>query len=206
MSLLPREVMIDSFLQPALHGELLRYVMANARRFEPAKIASNDGGRIDERLRRGLKWRDLGPLRAPLEGIFRAAAPALARDTGAQLPPSLSLELELTACGDAAHFVPHIDIPVGPERKLVSGGDGTDRLLSAVLYFHRWPKGFGGGELRLLPWGEDDEGWRDIEPKDNRLVVFPSWARHEVRPVSCPSGRFEDYRFGLSCWFCAPLR
>jgi hypothetical protein len=23
--------------------------------------------------------------------------------------------------------------------------------------------------------------------------------------VSCPSGRFADYRFGLNCWFCREL-
>jgi Rps23 Pro-64 3,4-dihydroxylase Tpa1-like proline 4-hydroxylase len=25
---------------------------------------------------------------------------------------------------------------------------------------------------------------------------------HEVRPVACPSGRFEDHRFAVNCWLC----
>lgn len=205
MTLLPRAAVVDGFLDADLHAALLDHVLVNEHLFTPAKVADNDAGRVDETMRSGLKCRELGPLRARLEAKFREAASSLALGAGTRVPATFSLEFELTASGDSAHFVPHLDIPVGPGRKPFSGIAGADRLLSAVLYFHRQPRAFEGGVLRLLSWSADEQEWRDLEPEDNRLVAFASWARHEVRPVSCPSRRFEDYRFGLNCWFCAPL-
>ena len=89
---------------------------------------------------------------------------------------------------------------------------GKDRIISAVYYFHCMPKGFSGGDLRLYrlgadPLGEGKEPGNhvDIEPVRNSMVAFPSWIMHEVRPVSCPSGDFRDYRFAVNCWDCRPL-
>jgi Rps23 Pro-64 3,4-dihydroxylase Tpa1-like proline 4-hydroxylase len=80
-------------------------------------------------------------------------------------------------------------------------------VISAVDYFFREPKGFTGGALRLYRFGADpsDCGERDcvaFEPVQNRVVIFPSWARHGVERVSCPSAEFADFRFALNCWFC----
>ena len=74
-------------------------------------------------------------------------------------------------------------------------------MISAVYYFHNIPKGFSGGNLRLFRFGseEADDGVA-IEPIDNSLVEFPSWVRHQVERVSCPSGDFADYRYALNCW------
>ena len=44
-----------------------------------------------------------------------------------------------------------------------------------------------------------------IEPIDNSLLVFPSWAQHGVEQVNCPSGEFDDYRYAVNCWYCRPL-
>ena len=89
---------------------------------------------------------------------------------------------------------------------------GQDRLLSAVLYFHREPKGFSGGELRLFRLNVRPDtkpvevaDHLDLMPVRNSLVAFPSWVTHEVRPISCPSNRFEDFRFALNCWFCGTI-
>ena len=109
-------------------------------------------------------------------------------------------------------------MPIGWGRSPL-GGDarGTqDRLLSAVYYFHREPKRFTGGQLRLHRSTPDDDpsdpepirnpaDQIDIEPKRNSLLVFPSWASHEVLPVDCPSSRFEDHRFAVNIWLCATL-
>ena len=92
----------------------------------------------------------------------------------------------------------------------MGAGEGEDRVISAVYYFYREPKGFSGGALRLYRFGADaqdpaaDAGSIAFEPRQNSLVCFPSWAKHKVEAVSCPSGKFEDYRFGLNCWFCRP--
>jgi Rps23 Pro-64 3,4-dihydroxylase Tpa1-like proline 4-hydroxylase len=75
-------------------------------------------------------------------------------------------------------------------------------VLSGVYYFHRRPRAFTGGELRLYAIGDPDR-FVDIEPTHNTLLVFPSWAPHEVRPVSCPTGQFMDSRFAINCWLHA---
>ena len=89
-----------------------------------------------------------------------------------------------------------MDTYVGDARR------ASDRLLSAVYYFHAEPKAFSGGALRLYPFGakKDEDSFADVQPEQNTLLVFPSWAPHEVLPVSCPSGRFSDSRFAVNCW------
>ena len=83
--------------------------------------------------------------------------------------------------------------PIGPDRKPLGARKGEDRVISAVYYFHNLPKGFSGGRLRLFRFGSDPADHDDgdniaIEPIDNSLLVFPSWAQHGVERVSCPSG------------------
>jgi Rps23 Pro-64 3,4-dihydroxylase Tpa1-like proline 4-hydroxylase len=51
-----------------------------------------------------------------------------------------------------------------------------------------------------LAGGKVSGAFVDIEPANDTLVFFPSWYPHEVLPVSCPSGRFEDSRFAINCW------
>jgi Rps23 Pro-64 3,4-dihydroxylase Tpa1-like proline 4-hydroxylase len=123
--------------------------------------------------------------------------------------PVESYEVSLVAHGNGAHFVKHTDMPIGPGRRPLGGDESgkQDRLLSAVYYFHAEPRGFTGGDLRLHRFGSEDApgDYVDVEPADNRLVVFPSWVLHEVRPVSVPTGRFEDQRFAVNCWLCARL-
>jgi hypothetical protein len=77
------------------------------------------------------------------------------------------------------------------------------RVISAVYYFHRLPKSFSGGVLRIHPIGGEPASFVDIEPANDKLIFFPSWVPHEVMPVVCPSGRFEDSRFALNCWVYA---
>jgi SM-20-related protein len=56
--------------------------------------------------------------------------------------------------------------------------------------------------LRIYPLiGRDkSNAFVEIEPANDRLVFFPSWFPHEVLPVVCPSGRFEDSRFAVNFW------
>jgi Rps23 Pro-64 3,4-dihydroxylase Tpa1-like proline 4-hydroxylase len=124
-----------------------------------------------------------------------------------------AVELELAAHGDGAHFHAHLDIPNGKHRKPLGAEPGMDRILSAVYYFHREPKAFSGGDLRLFRFGAHpadgpvaEEDRVDIAPLQNSLVAFPSWALHEVRPIQCPSQAFEDYRFAINCWYCRELK
>jgi len=79
-------------------------------------------------------------------------------------------------------------------------------LLTFVYYFNRRPKAFEGGDLALYD-GDAAAGlfsnrhFTKVGPVDNRLLVFPSNAQHEVLTVRCPSGAYEDSRFTLNGWF-----
>ena len=96
---------------------------------------------------------------------------------------------------DGAFFRRHIDTRVHADPEI----SGNPRMLSGVYYFHAEPRGFEGGALRLYP-AVSTERHRDIDPQANALLVFPSWAPHEVMPVQCPSGAWEDSRLAINCW------
>ena len=203
---MPPSTMVEGFFDADIHRGLLEWTLANKDRFEAATVVRQGDLRIDTRARDNLKLNDVGPMLPAIRDRLLAALPTLADNLGCSFPPDVSLELELTAYGDGAFYHAHTDtpLPTSPEERALI--DPDPRLLSAVYYFHRQPRAFDGGALRLYRWGmpEDAAGpndWKDLEPADNRLVAFLSWARHEVRPVSCPSGRFEDYRFALNCWY-----
>ena len=74
--------------------------------------------------------------------------------------------------------------------------------MSAVYYLSRAPQQFSGGQFRLHALVGDAH--KDIEAANNTLVVFPSFAPHEVLPISVPSGLPEDGRFSINCWVRIP--
>jgi SM-20-related protein len=195
-------------LPPAEHRALLDWTLANREKFRRSGVGGNGYSpkiRISERLR------DLGPVRAPLEARLRALWPDILAAAGSKPFEPDVIELEIAAHGEGAFFKRHSDIPAGPGRRPI-GGDGTgrhDRLVSAVLYYHREPRAFSGGALRLYRFGAplepEPDDYVEAEPLQNSLLIFPSWASHEVRRVSCPSGRFEDHRFAVNVWFCREI-
>ena len=194
------------FLAPAEHEALLEWAIASRERYEPARLT---GHVIDPKRRIAERLNDLGPHRAVIERRLKENLPDIFRRTGTRPFDVETFELEIAAHGDGAFFAHHSDIPVGTGRKPL-GGDKTgkqDRLVSAVYYFHREPKRFSGGTLRLYRLGDHQASgdFVELEPEQNSLVVFPSWVRHEVRRVSCPGCGFEDYRFAVNAWLCKTL-
>jgi Rps23 Pro-64 3,4-dihydroxylase Tpa1-like proline 4-hydroxylase len=194
------------FLSDEEHGALLDWTLSNRERFKPAKVA---GRGVVPETRVADKLSDLGPLKGVFEERLRELTPEVLSRAGSRPFEVEYFELQLAAHGDGAFFKRHSDIPVGPGRKPVGGfeGSGQDRLVSAVYYYHRDPKRFSGGALRLFRFGaaDGDGDHVDVEPEQNSLVVFPSWALHEVMPVSVPSGEFADRRFAVNIWLCRTL-
>ncbi len=194
------------FLDSAEHEALLEWAIAHRERFEPARLT---GHVVDHKRRIAERLNDLGPHRSVIERRLEENLPDIFRRTGTRPFKIEHFELEIAAHGDGAFFAHHSDMPVGHGRKPL-GGDKTgkqDRLVSAVYYLHREPKRFSGGTLRLYRLGDHNASgdYVEFEPRQNSLVVFPSWVRHEVRRVSCPDCGFEDYRFAVNAWLCKTL-
>lgn len=188
----------DGFLERALHARLLDWTLGNAARFTPAPVFREAGQGVASDTRSNLRLRDLGPVEDELTAALLAALPEIVGGLGCAMPERPSLELELSAYGHGDFYHAHLDTVAGAR----AAAAGPARTISAVYYFHRQPKGFDGGALRLLPWEGNDGEARAIEPADNRLAAFLSWSRHEVLPVRCPSGDFADSRFAINCWYC----
>jgi len=208
---LPPIALIDGFLDDEDRTALLTWVLTHRESFGPATVSQEGKIVVQPDSRRALTTRDFGGDLGWLHDRFSGVQQHLLETLRLTVPPVESLELELAAHGDGAHFAPHVDIPVGIGRKPLGGRPGRtdDRLLSAVYYFHAEPKGFEAGNLRFYPLGANPKNaageatqYLDVEPKQNRLVGFPSWATHEVQTIRCPSGDFRDYRFAINCWFC----
>jgi SM-20-related protein len=151
--------------------------------------------RIDLTIRRSSKLTKLGALNNELQVRVQASLPLMFQQLGSAPFVPTWLELEMVVHGDGAFFARHCDTIMQPNRL-------SHRAISAVYYFHRLPKSFSGGVLRLYSVsGSGKEGsFVDIEPTNDSLIFFPSWFPHEVMPVACPSGRFEDSRFAINCW------
>jgi Rps23 Pro-64 3,4-dihydroxylase Tpa1-like proline 4-hydroxylase len=185
----PHRVYAD-FLPPAEHAALLAWALAEGDRFIPSKVRS---GRADAKVRRSLSLRDLGSAGSDLKTRLTALVPHMLADLRMAPFDVSRIELELISHGDGDYFRRHIDT--------MAGEFGADRAISAIYYFHRAPKGYSGGELRLYGFlGGDDAPFVDIEPAQNSLLVFPAWAPHEVRPIVCASGERADARFSVNCW------
>ena len=182
------------FLDSEAHARLLAYALENEEQFRPSLLY---GERLDPSLRRSLRSEDLGPLEAEFRRRILDLAPTLVAELRVT-PFALSrVELELIAHGDGAYFKRHIDTHVGVAPELTS-----DRVLSAVYYFHGEPRAFAGGGLRLYQFGavEGKGNFIELPPDQNVLLAFPSWVEHEVLEVSVPSRRFADSRFAVNCW------
>lgn len=211
---MPRYAQLCDFLPERDNRRILEWVLSNAAEFGAAAVSTgqvNSEDRVSPKKRVALTTSNLGPFEPMLTKHFLGALEEIVAHTGAPLSPQ-SLELEFSAHGDGGFFGPHIDIPTGKNRGPNGGEPGQDRLLSAVYYFHREPKAFSDGALRLYRFGADPTGAGlestnhiDFEPVNNSLVAFPSTVLHEVRPVRCLTSNFEDYRFALNCWYCRAL-
>jgi SM-20-related protein len=182
--LLPPYLVLRDFLDEDTVAGLLDYALSRQADFLPTRLAS---------IRVSATLQDLGIYRSVLKTRILGLVPELIARL--QMTPfeAPAVETELVAHGDGAFFKRHIDTGHRILERI--------RVLSGVYYFNAEPKAFTGGALRLHAIGDSDD-FIDIEPMRNSLLVFPSWAPHEVIPVSVPSRRFADSRFAINCWMC----
>lgn len=167
---------------------MLDFALSSVDEYTPSAVAENT---VLTTMRQSLTISDSRPAAKILKQALKPVVQELAAELGVTIPDKPIYDGSLTAHTDGAFYKPHIDL----------GGPGIHRTraLSAVYYFFNTPKRFEGGDLRLYSIGKPGE-FVDIPALDNQLVVFPSMVLHEVRPVTVPSGKFEDARFAFNIW------
>ena len=169
------------------NASIYQMALAQQDSFEQSRVAHR-GVDLETRASRVVYDNRLGEVAGVLESAVRdRVADAVARlglptfDIGA-------FEIQMTSHNDGEFFSRHAD----NASKETSG-----RTLTFVYYFHREPAQFTGGELVFV----DRDGRENVvSPGNDTLVLFDPRTMHEVRPISCPSRRFEDGRFTLNGW------
>ena len=193
-TIMPPYLVLRDFLPKETVAALLEFALAHEADFKPTGVGRTKDDAVKPDIRMSVGTRELGPFKPILKEKLRALVPQLVARLRATPVEDPKFELQLVAHNDGAFYKHHIDTLTASDREGL-------RVLSGVYYFHASPKAFTGGALRLYAIGDPDKKkFVDIEPAHNTLLVFPSWAPHEVMPVSCPSKRFADSRFTVNCW------
>jgi hypothetical protein len=196
-------LVLDEFLAPQEFERLSRYVAEREAEFVVSEVIAPGAtaGGVDFEHRRSRVLFDLGEHEAVIAGRILSYLPRILPSLGLEPFPITRVEAQITASNDGDFFRPHED----------NGGPPLDtRELTFVYFFHREPKEFRGGELRIYDPQEtngDSSGattYRAIIPQQNQVVFFPSHLLHEITPVDCPSRAFAASRFTLNGWFHRP--
>jgi SM-20-related protein len=189
-------VLIEDLLPEARHREVLDFALARRDQFERAMVGGDESEwKIDLQARIAQAAYDIAALRAWFMPLVEARLPEVLRRLGIAPFETGEFELQLTAYNDGEYFRTHVDRDEAGLAK---------RQLTFVYYFNRAPKAFEGGDLLL--YDSDAAGmfsekhFTRVTPDDNRLILFPSSAQHEVSMVRCPSRAYEDSRFTLNGW------
>lgn len=192
-------LILDGFLSDNIAARLLDEIVAAAARFVPSLVGGSRSGTTVPSIRSSLRL----PGRVSVDLLpFKAAIAANSEELCAAVgiePFAVDhTECSIVAHGDGHYYRTHVDTPLGGETVQLK----HFRLVSCVYYLFRAPQGFKGGALNIhsLNLPNEEKAAIAIEPRHNRLVVFPSFIPHEVQNIVCPSGKFADFRFSINCW------
>ena len=194
-----RCVVLDEFLAPQELEQLTRFTLEQEKQFRTSEVISpmNEGGVVNYEHRRSRVLMDIGSYQELLLSRIKSVLPQVLEQLDMEEFTIAGEEVQITASNDGDFFRFHSD----------NGNDSvTSRYLTFVYFFHREPRPFDGGELRIhdarLEGGEyvSEGSYQAIAPQQNQIVFFPCEMLHEITPVKCPSGQFADSRFTLNGW------
>jgi SM-20-related protein len=192
-------VVFEEFLAPEELQNLRQDIIKREMEFQISEVISPGvtGGAVDFEYRRSQVLMDTGHYRDVILNRLQSCLPRVFQKLGLQSFWPTRAEVQITASNHADFFRCHSD----------NGHDELkSRELTFVYFFHREPKTFQGGELRLYDSRWDGqayvatENYRAIVPRQNQIVLFPSSLTHEITPVECPSKAFADSRFTVNGW------
>jgi Rps23 Pro-64 3,4-dihydroxylase Tpa1-like proline 4-hydroxylase len=194
-----RCVVLDEFLAPQELEELTRFALEHRADFEASEVYSPrmEKGVINDDYRRSRVLMDLGEKQDMILARIKSVLPQVLEKLGMDEFTIRDVEAQITASNDGDFFHLHDD----------NGSEGVAaRQLTFVYFFHREPRQFEGGELRIhdahLKGGRSicDGTYRTIVPRQNQIVFFPCELQHEITAVECRSQQFADSRFTLNGW------
>jgi SM-20-related protein len=171
---------IENFLESEKNSKLLNWAQESEYEFIPSSVTTGDIA-----YRRSDVAFEF-PLKSTIQSRIRSVLPVALAALEAKIICIGDIESQLTASGNGDYFKIHTD----------SSPITSSRIISYVYYFHSTPKPFTGGELRLYE-NRDALKFKEIEPKNNSLILFKSDCWHEVMPVK-NSGNFADSRFDFT--------
>ena len=191
----------DGFLEPDSRDALFAHIRDDSGNYEPSRIYGRvDGGEVDEERRRSVVRREDPWAREAFLPTLEKPLQVARRFFGVENVPFARIELQVTASGDGDFFTMHCDDGYG---------ESYDRMLTFIYYLHREPRPFTGGTLNVFDSHKVDGRYRPatsfarIDPRNNRLVMFPADRFHEVARMACPSPAFEDRRITVNGWYRA---
>jgi hypothetical protein len=136
----------------------------------------------------GMCELSLGPLEDPVVRALRSRIAHGGSIIGVSDQTEIEVEISLFAIGDT---------------QAVSWDHTPADILHMMYHFHKQPKGFSGGGVRLFD-GRIENGmkhatasFRDVEIGDNNLLIFPQNVVSAGLPVRCPTRSFVDGLFGI---------
>jgi len=191
--------LIENFLPQAEWDRAMAHALAHEKDFLDATIALPGTDNPDTRFRRSRTLNDVAAVVPMVATRLHPMTADILRHLQMHGLPIRSMECQVTAHGDGDFFAVHTDNAL-PEI--------AHRRISYVYYFHREPKQFSGGHLRLyntlLEGGFNACGTlaADIDPPGNGLIIFPSHCHHEVTPIQCVSTALKDQRLTINGWLC----
>lgn len=192
-------VILDEFLAPQELESLTRFALEHELEFTASEVVAPtaEQGVIDHEHRRSRVLTALGRYEKLLMGRIKMVLPQVLQRLGMEEFDIAGVETQITASNDGDFFRFHSD-------------NGSDRVaarhLTFVYFFHREPRQFEGGELRIHDARLEQDryisagSYQEIVPRQNQIVFFPCELLHEITPVKCPSGLFADSRFTLNGW------
>jgi Rps23 Pro-64 3,4-dihydroxylase Tpa1-like proline 4-hydroxylase len=194
-----KSVVLDEFLSPQELEQLTRFTLAHEGDFRASEVVSPtaDGGVVNYEHRRSRVLMDLAEHQDLMLDRIKAVLPQVLDRLGMEEFSIAEVEAQVTASNDGDFFCFHSD---NASDRVAS------RTLTFVYFFHREPRQFEGGELRIHDARLQDDAYgsegsyQAIVPQQNQIVFFPCELLHEITPVNCSSRLFADSRFTLNGW------
>jgi len=203
-------IIFDDFFDDDINKDIMKEAIKNQKQFKYGTIGYGDIGRSDSKYRTNIVsfydqiYEGKREDSVLLKNIDKTLQSDEMREilSSSQFPINMysltnTHETQVSRYGDEQFYKWHLDNYFG----------STSRIITLVYYFNNEPVKFEGGELSLTNSPsfhdkliEKNPNILDIEPKNNRAIVFASNTEHSVKPVKNKSYEFEDGRFSANCW------